>query len=80
MNFCCDRVLFAVLVRCPVHTPVCTPIYGLPLNQSDRRFFSVFQLVCNNILLLTGGDVSARIYCPWPIRIDRPKGGHCGKG
>ena len=31
-----------VLVRCPVHTPVRTPMYGLPLNQSDQRIRSVF--------------------------------------
>ena len=40
--------LFTVLVRCPVHTPVRTPMYGLPLSQSDQRIRSVFQSVHNN--------------------------------
>ena len=39
--------LFTVLVRCPVHTPVRTPMYGLPLSQSDKRIRSVFQSVNN---------------------------------
>ena len=37
-----------MLVRCSVHTPVRTPMYGLPLNQSDQRIRSVFQSVYNN--------------------------------
>ena len=44
-------LLFIVLVRCPVHTPVRTPMYGLPLNQSDQRIRSVFQSVYNNVLV-----------------------------
>ena len=47
MKLYCDTALFAVLVRCLVHTPVCTPMYGLPLSQSDRRILSVFQSVHN---------------------------------
>ena len=39
------RGFFIVLVRCPVHTPVSTPMYGLPLNQSDQRIRSVFWSV-----------------------------------
>ena len=35
-------------VRYPVHTPVRTPMYGLPLSQSDQRIRSVFQSVYNN--------------------------------
>ena len=41
------RALLIVLVRCPVHTPVRTPTYGLPLSQSDERIRSVFQSVYN---------------------------------
>ena len=40
--------LFTVLVRCSVHTPVRTPMYGLPLSQSDQRIRSVVQSVYNN--------------------------------
>ena len=36
--------LLTVLVRCrPVHTPM----YGLPLSESDQRIRSVFQSVYN---------------------------------
>ena len=38
-------MLFILLVRCPVHTPVGTPMFGLPLSQSDRRILSVSQSV-----------------------------------
>ena len=48
MKFCWVRALFIVLVRSPVHTPVRTPTYGLPLTQSDQRIRSVFQSVYNN--------------------------------
>ena len=34
-----------MLVRCPVHAPVRTLMYGLPLSQSDQRIRSVFQSV-----------------------------------
>ena len=34
-------------VRCPVHTPVRTPTYGLPLSQSDQGIRCVFQSVYN---------------------------------
>ena len=37
-----------MLVRCPVHTPVRTPMYGMPLSQSDQRIPSVFQSVYIN--------------------------------
>ena len=37
-----------MLVRCPVHTPVRTPMYGLPLGQSDQRIRCVFESVYNN--------------------------------
>ena len=40
--------LFAVLVRCPVSTPVRTSMYGLPSSQSDHKIRSVFQSVYNN--------------------------------
>ena len=33
---------------CPVHTPVCTPMCGMPLSQSDRRIPSLFHSVYNN--------------------------------
>ena len=36
-----------MLVRCPGHTPVRTPMYGLPLGQSDQRIRWVFQSVYN---------------------------------
>ena len=42
------RVLFIVLVRYSVNTPVHAPMYGLPLSQSDQRIRSVFQLVYNS--------------------------------
>ena len=46
-----DRALYIVLVSCsvytPVHTPVGTPMYGLPFSQSDQRMPSVFQSVYN---------------------------------
>ena len=41
------RALFTVLVRCPVHTPVRTPMYELSLSQSDQRIRCVFQSVYN---------------------------------
>ena len=47
MKFYWVRALFIVLVRYPVHTPVRTPMYGLPLSQSDQRIHSVFQSVYN---------------------------------
>ena len=43
--------LFIILVRCPVHTPVRTPMYGLSFSQSDQRIHSVFQSVYNNALV-----------------------------
>ena len=42
--------LCTVLVRCPVHKRVRTPMYGLPLSQSDQRNRSVFQSVYNEIV------------------------------
>ena len=45
-------MLFIVLVRCPVHTPVRMPMYGLPLSQSDGRIRSVFQSVYNKPVYL----------------------------
>ena len=48
MKFYRVRALFIVLVRCPVHTPVGTPMYGLLLSQSDQKVRSVFQSVYNN--------------------------------
>ena len=48
MKLYCVTTLLTVLVRCPVHTPVCRPMYGLPLSQSDRRILFVFQSVYNN--------------------------------
>ena len=47
MKFYRVRALFIVLVRCPVHTPVRTPMYGLPRSQSDQIIRSVFQSVYN---------------------------------
>ena len=41
--------LFTVQVRCPVHTPVRTPMHGLPLSQSDQRIRFVFQSVYNKL-------------------------------
>ena len=35
----------AVFERYSVHTSVLTPMYGLPLKQSDRRMLSTFQSV-----------------------------------
>ena len=49
MKFYLVRLLSIVLVRCSVHTPVRTPMYGLPLRQSDQRIFSVSQSVYNNV-------------------------------
>ena len=62
MKFYWVRALFIVLVRCPVHTPVRTPTYGLPLSQSDQRIRSVFQSVYNNMLLLTNCEVHTEKY------------------
>ena len=39
------QMTISVLERCPVHTPVRTPMYRLTLNQSDRRILCVFQSV-----------------------------------
>ena len=47
------RALFIVFVCCPVHTPVRTPMHGLPLSQLDQRIRSIFQSVYNNTELLT---------------------------
>ena len=41
-------MLFIVLVRRPVHTPVRAPMYELPLSQPVQRIRSVFQSVYNN--------------------------------
>ena len=49
MKFYRVTSLFIMLVRCLVHTPVRTPMYGLSLSQSDQRIRSVFQSVHNNI-------------------------------
>ena len=38
-----------MLVRCLVHTPVRTPMYGLPLSQPDQRIHFVFQSVHNKM-------------------------------
>ena len=51
MKFYWVRALFIVLVRYPVHTRVRTPMYGLPLSQSDQRIRAVFQSVYNNLQL-----------------------------
>ena len=48
-TFYCVRAMFTLLERCPVHTPVCTPVYRLPLSQSDRRVRSLFQSVYNKL-------------------------------
>ena len=48
MKFYLVGAWFIMLVRCSVHTPVPTPMYGLPLGQSDERIRSVFQSVYNN--------------------------------
>ena len=40
-----------MLVRYPVHTPVRTPMYGLPLSQSGQRIRSAFQSVYENYQL-----------------------------
>ena len=50
MKFYSVGALFIVLVRCPVHTPVRTPMYGLPLSQSDQRIPSISQSVYNNAI------------------------------
>ena len=31
------RALLIMLVLCPFHAPVCMPMYGLSLSQSDQR-------------------------------------------
>ena len=62
MKFYRVRVLFIVLVRCPVHTPVRVPMYRLPLSQSDQRIRSVFQSGYNNMLLLTEHEIHTRKY------------------
>ena len=36
-----------MLVRCLAHTPVRTPMFRLPLSQSNQRLRFVFQLVYN---------------------------------
>ena len=36
-----------MFMRCLVHALVRTPMYGLPLSQSDQRIPSVFQSVYN---------------------------------
>ena len=44
-------------MRCPCFDPplvarsIPTPMYGLPLSQSDQRIRSVFQLVYNNMAI-----------------------------
>ena len=48
MKFYWVRVLFTVLLHYPVYMPIRTPMYGLPLNQSDQRIRSLFQSVNNN--------------------------------
>ena len=37
--------MFTVLMRFPVHMPVRTPMYGLPLSQSDQRIRSIFLVL-----------------------------------
>ena len=49
------RAFFTVLVRSSVYTPVRTPMYGLPLSQSDQRIRCVFQSVYNKWHLRAGG-------------------------
>ena len=65
MKFYWVRALFTVSVRCPVHTTVRTPMYGLPLSQSDQRIRSVFQSVYNNVLyhLLSEKHVTVVLLC-----------------
>ena len=41
-------MLFIVLKRFPVHTPVRTPMHGMALSQSYRKTLFVFQSVCSN--------------------------------
>ena len=48
MKLYCVRALFIVLVRCPVHTPFSTPMYGLHLSQSDQGIGPLFQSVYSN--------------------------------
>ena len=66
-----------MLVGCPVHTPVSTHTYGLPLSQSDQRLRTIFQSVYNNILLLTewgGGSVQEYIARSLSVLTDRKEG------
>ena len=56
MKFYWVRASFIMLVRFPVHTPVRTPTYGLPLSQSDQRIRSVFQSVYNKIIYFYAGQ------------------------
>ena len=48
--------------RWPVHTPVCTLLYGLPPGQSNLWILCIFVKVYNNILLLTELEVHTRKY------------------
>ena len=51
MKLNCVRVICYARAL-PGPTPIYTPMYGLPLSQSDRRTLSVCRSVYNNYQLL----------------------------
>ena len=65
MKFDWVRTLFIVFVRCPDHTPVRTPTYGLPVSQSDQRIRSVFQSIYNNSKIPNFSQISEGV---WELR------------
>ena len=65
------RALFIVLVRCLVHTPVRTPMYGLPLSQSDQIIQWYKLLPCLQTLRVSDWDSRTVIgswFVTWPVQ------------
>ena len=59
MKLYCVRTLFTVLVRCPLHTPVGTPMYRVPLSQIKSQNFFVFQSVYDLYCMKTSHTANA---------------------
>ena len=59
MKLYCVRTLFTVLVRCPLQTPVGTPMYRVPLSQIKSQNFFVFQSVYDLYCMKTSHTANA---------------------
>ena len=70
--------MFTVLVRCPVHTAVCTPMYRLPLSLNPKiaEFFLYFnhntitKFTVAKMFVIANGSIDFEQAVP---RVDNPE-------